>query len=188
MFLHTETCDERYYTPSFDGLSLGVSYTPTQEVVDDGELNGQFIARKGGDFAMEAQNVVEGGLVWDGEVGDVEVLASVVGLWGSLRNEAESEFGGDRWWGWQAGATVDLFGVELGGSFADERLGDLDRTFFTAGIGWGEDEWNASITYGQVVDSAGEFALSQALQPGVLGRLRAGSRTGAGRRPGPVRQ
>ena len=53
----------RYYTPSFDGLSLGVSYTPTQEVVDGGELNGQFIARKDGDLAMEAQNVVEGGLV-----------------------------------------------------------------------------------------------------------------------------
>ena len=175
---NTDTATKiRYYTPSFDGLSFGVSYTPTQEVVDDGELNGQFIARKGGDFAMEAQNVVEGGLVWDGEVGEVEVLASVVGLWGSLRNEAESEFGGDRWWGWQAGATVDLFGVELGGSFADERLGDLDRTFFTAGIGWGEDEWNASITYGQVVDSAGElpyrkpfnlvFSADYALAPGL---------------------
>ena len=50
MFLtHTDTATKvRYYTPSFGGLSFGVDYTPTQEEVDDGELNGQFIARKGG--------------------------------------------------------------------------------------------------------------------------------------------
>jgi hypothetical protein len=123
-------------------------------VIDDGELNGQFIAHQGGDMAMEAQNVVEGGLVWNGELGEAEVLASVVGLWGGLRNEAESEFGGDRWWGWQAGATLDLFDVELGGSLGDEQVGDLDRTFFTAGVGWGGEEWNVSVTYGQVIESS----------------------------------
>jgi outer membrane protein OmpU len=145
----------RYYTPSLGGFSLGLSYTPTLQEIDGGDLNGQFIARKGGDMPMQAEHVVEGGLVWEGELGEAEILASAVGIVGRLTNDAVAELGGDRWWGWQAGATVDLFGVELGGSFADERLGDQGRTFFTAGVGVGEDAWNVSLTYGQVVASAG---------------------------------
>src|SRR5829696_4682533 len=70
----TETDDStkiRYYTPSFGGFSLGVSYTPTVEDVGSGANNGQFIARKSGALAMEAQNVVEGALVYDGDFGGV---------------------------------------------------------------------------------------------------------------------
>ena len=47
----TETDDStkiRYYTPSFGGFSLGVSFTPTVEDVGSGANNGQFIARKSG--------------------------------------------------------------------------------------------------------------------------------------------
>ena len=168
----------RYYTPSFGGFSLGLSYTPTQQEIDSGELNGQFIARKGGDQAMQAEHVAEGGLVWAGEVGEAEILASVVGVMGRLVNDTEAELGGSRWWGWQAGATVGLLlGVELGGSFADERLGDQGRTFFTAGLGWGEDDWNLSVTYGQVLDGGRDlpyghpfnlvFSADYALAPGL---------------------
>ena len=57
----------RYYTPSFSGFSVGVSYTPTQEEVDSDALNGQFIANKNGDDAMEGQDVVEAGLIYDDE-------------------------------------------------------------------------------------------------------------------------
>ena len=52
----------RYYTPSFGGLSLGVSYTPTQEDFNSGANNGQFFANKDGDLAMDAQNIVEGAI------------------------------------------------------------------------------------------------------------------------------
>ena len=59
----------QYYSPSLGGFSFGVSYTPTQSVVDSDENNGQFIADKNGDAAMEGQNVVEAGLIYDGELG-----------------------------------------------------------------------------------------------------------------------
>ncbi len=81
----------RYYTPSFGGFSVGVSYTPTQEDIGGGANNGNFFARKDGVAAMEGQNVVEGGLVYDGEFGGVGVLASVVGLYGELINGGEDD-------------------------------------------------------------------------------------------------
>ena len=37
----------RYYTPSFGGLSLGVSYTPTQTDFNSGANNGQVFAPQG---------------------------------------------------------------------------------------------------------------------------------------------
>ena len=45
----------RYYTPSFGGFSVGVSYTPTQERIDSGTNNGQFFARKDGGHRWTAR-------------------------------------------------------------------------------------------------------------------------------------
>ena len=185
---NTDTATKiRYYTPTFAGFSVGLDYTPTQEEVDGGDFNGQFIAHKDGDFAMQAKNVVEGGLIYEGELADdVDLLASVVGVFGKLTStgedefaDDEDEFGDDQWWGWQAGATVDLYGVKLGGSFADEKVGEFEKTFFTAGIGWGSEDgpFNTSVTYGQVIDSSGTpydkpynlvFSADYALIPGLV--------------------
>ena len=66
----------RYYTPSFGGFSLGVSFTPTVEDVGSGANNGDFIAHKSGAVAMEAQDIVEGALVYDGDFGGVGIKAS----------------------------------------------------------------------------------------------------------------
>ena len=59
----TETSDQtkiRYYTPSFGGFSLGVSYTPTSNVIDSGANNGDNIADKNGVDAMQGQDTFEG--------------------------------------------------------------------------------------------------------------------------------
>ena len=50
----------RYYTPSFGGLSFGVSYTPTQENFNSGANNGQFFANKDGALAMDAPEHLRG--------------------------------------------------------------------------------------------------------------------------------
>lgn len=184
---NTDTATKiRYYTPSFGGFSVGVAYTPTQQEVDSGDLNGQFFARKDGLFAMQAKNVFEGGLIYDAELADdVDLLASVVGLYGSLTStgadefaDDEDEFGDRNWWGWQAGSTIDVYGFRFGGSFANEKVGELERTFYTLGLGWGdEDTFNTSVTYGQVIDSTGipydkpfnlVFSADYALLPGLL--------------------
>ena len=176
----------RYYTPSFGGFSVGVDYTPTQEEVDSGDLNGQFFARKDGPDAMQAENVFEGGLIYEGELADgVDLLASVVGVYGTLTNRGEEEFADDEdefgdkdWWGWQAGTSIDVYGFRFGGSFADEKVGEFEKTFYTLGIGYGdEDQFNTSVTYGQVIDSTGTpfdkpfnlvFSADYALMPGLL--------------------
>jgi predicted porin len=167
----------RYYTPSFGGFSVGVSYTPTQQEINSGAENGQFFALKDGPNAMEGQNVVEGGLVYDGEFGGTAILASVVGVWGDLKESGEEAFGGDDWWGWQAGASVDLFGFKLAGNYADEKVGEQEKSFFTAGVGAALGPVNTSVTYGQVVDSEGlglgdpynlVFSADYALMPGLV--------------------
>jgi outer membrane protein OmpU len=184
---HTDVATKiRYYTPSFAGFSVGVDYTPTLEEVDSGDLNGQFFARKDGLFAMQAKNVFEGGLIYEDELAaDVDLLASVVGVSGTLTNRGEEEFADDEddfgdknWWGWQAGVSADVYGFRFAGSFADEEVGELERTFYTLGIGYGdEDTFNTSVTYGQVIDSTGTpfdkpynlvFSADYALMPGLL--------------------
>ena len=147
----------RYYTPSFSGFSVGVSYTPTQERIDSGANNGQFFANKDGGLAMEGQNVFEGGLIYDGEIGGVGIEASVVGLYGELKNDGEEDFGGDEWWGVQGGVAVDLFGFNIAGSIATDNVGDTERNFFTAGVGYDFGDFDTSITYGQIFDANADF-------------------------------
>ena len=154
----------RYYTPTFGGFSAGVSYTPTQEEVDSSDLNGQFFARKDGLHRHAGRQRFEGGLIYEGELADdVDLLASVVGLSGRLTStgaeefaDDEDEFGDEDWWGWQAGTTTDVYGFRFAGSFADEKVGEFEKTFYTLGLGYGdEDTFNTSVTYGQVLDSTG---------------------------------
>jgi outer membrane protein OmpU len=147
----------RYYTPSFGGFSLGVDYTPTQTDLGSGANNGSSFAFKDGDLAMDAKNIVEGGLIYDGEFGGTAFLASVVGVYGELKNDAETLFGDEQWWGVQGGASVDLFGFKLAGSVATDNVGDTTRDFFTAGIGWGYGPLNTSVTYGQIFNTNADF-------------------------------
>jgi predicted porin len=147
----------RYYTPSFGGFSAGVSYTPTQESIDSGANNGNFFARKDGAAAMEGQNVVEGGLIYEGEFGGVGIEASVVGLYGELKNGGEDDFGDDQWWGVQPGISFDLFGFKLAGNYAYQELGDTKNQFVTAGIGYGYGPVNTSITAGKMIDTNSDY-------------------------------
>src|SRR3954452_7553502 len=163
----TETDDStkiRYYTPSFGGFSLGVSFTPTVEDVGSGANNGQFIARKSGALAMEAQDVVEGALVYDGDFGGVGVKASIVGQYGQLKNGARADiaaggFGGsDDWYSGVGGVALDLFGFKLAGSAGTDNVGATDPQFATAGIAYGIGPVNTSITAAYIFDSNDDFS------------------------------
>ena len=161
----TETSDQtkiRYYTPSFGGFSLGVSYTPTSNVIDSGDPNGDNIADKGGDDAMQGQDTFEGALVYDGDLGGVGLTASVVGLYGWLKNAAKDDiadggFGGDEYWNATGGVALDLFGFRLAGSVGTDNIGDEDHQFATAGIGAALGPVNTSITAAYIWDSNSDF-------------------------------
>ena len=122
----------------------------------------------------------------------------VPGLGGRPLRRAEERrrataFDDDEWWGVQGGAALDLFGFKLAGSVGHDKLGDAQRDFFTAGIGAALGPVNTSLTYGQIFDANSDFEEATrhrrlGLQPGALGRCRAGAGPGAGRRRGLVRQ
>ena len=157
LFNSNDATKVRYYTPSFGGFSVGVSYTPTQENLNSGANNGQFFARKDGALAMDAQNIAEGALVYDGEFGGVGVLASVVGLYAELKNDADALFDDDKWWGVQAGVNIDLWGFELGGAIARDEVGGTRRDFYNVGIAYGFGPVNTSIGYGQIFGTNSDF-------------------------------
>ncbi|MEK0081844.1 porin [Benzoatithermus flavus] len=162
----------RYYTPSFGGFQIAVSYTPQDQIVGSGAANGDALATKG----VEAQNVVDGGLIYKGEFAGVGVLASVVGITGDLKGS--SVFGDGSWHGWQAGASVDLFGFKVAGSYGDEKVADADRTWITAGAAYGIGPANVSVSFGKVIDDNGfwagrkpynlVFSADYALMPGLV--------------------
>ena len=146
----------RYYTPSFGELSLGVSYTPTQEIFDSGADNGQAFATKN-DPGMDAKNIVEGAIVYDGKFGGAGLQASVVGLYAELENVGEADFGEDKWWGIQGGAVLDIYEIKVAGNVASDNVGDTEKEFFTAGIAFGFGPVNASVTYGQIFNTNADY-------------------------------
>jgi len=165
----TETSDQtkiRYYTPSFGGFSMGVSYTPTSNQIDSGNNNGDNIANKNtgaSGAAMQAQDTFEGALVYDGDFGGVGVTASVVGLYGWLRNDAKKPiedggFDGDEYYNVTGGVALDLWGFKLAGSVGTDTIGNEDHQFATAGIAYGFGPVNTSITYATIWDSNNDFS------------------------------
>jgi outer membrane protein OmpU len=134
----------RYYTPTFGGFSVGVSYTPQQVALNSGVGNGDNLAPKN----VQAQNFVEAALVYKGAFSGVGLLASITGAvcdWkGGGGNNCEGVYGG---------ANVDLFGFKLGGGYGTQKFGNAEKDFFNAGIGAALGPVNTSVTYGKVVNS-----------------------------------
>ena len=78
---------------------------------------------------MEAENVTEGALVYDGDFGGVGLKASIVGQYGRLKNGAKASiadggFGGKDWWSAVGGVALDLWGFKLAGSVGTDNIGD----------------------------------------------------------------
>jgi outer membrane protein OmpU len=132
------------------GPQLGLSYTPNLDDIDSGSGNGDALALKD----VAAGDVVEAALGFAGELGG-GVAGKVVlsGLYGDIKDEDEA--GGDDFWGAQLGASVELFGVELGGSYLTEEVGAVEADAVTLGAGVEIGEVGVSINYGQIVDSDG---------------------------------
>ena len=150
----------RYYTPSFGGLQLAASYTPNQNTINSGTGNGDTLASKGGGGGAgdQAKNIFEGGLIYSGDIGGFGISASAIGLYGKLTNQGQTAFsspGGnsDNWWGYTAGADVDVFGFKLAGSYWQSRVGEVKKTGITAGVGAELGPASVSLTYAQLIAS-----------------------------------
>jgi outer membrane protein OmpU len=145
----------RYYTPSFGGFSVGVSYTPNGDigaddtVTDFTDVSGDTLAPKD----VELGDWVEGALVYEGDFAGLGLQASLVSSIADVKDE--TALGGDDAWAWYAGAATDVFGFKVAGGFGDEEFGGLEKTYYNAGIGYGFGPANVSLNYGQVIDSEG---------------------------------
>ena len=84
----------------------------------------------------------------------------MVGLYGELKNDAEDGFGATTGGG-VGRCQRRLFGFKLGGSVGTDDVGDAERNFFTAGIGYGLGPLNTSITYGTIFDTNTDFDEAQ---------------------------
>ena len=91
------------------------------------------------------------------ELVGVGIEASAVGLYGELKNDGKEDFGGDDWWGVQGGAAINLSGFNIAGSIGSDNVGDTERNFFTAGVGYDFGDFDTSITYGQIFDANADF-------------------------------
>ena len=77
---------------------------------------------------MNAQNIFEGGLIYDGNLGDVGVLASVVGQCGKLKNAATTSvddggLGGSDWHSLVGGVSLEISDFEVASSIGEDSLG-----------------------------------------------------------------
>jgi hypothetical protein len=159
----------RYYTPSFGGFQVGVSYTPNQLNVDSGGGNGDLLAPTNVDIT----NLVEGALVYDGEFGGFGIQASLVGGIAEVADESDdSGLGGDDFQTLMAGVATELFGFKVAAATAPRRPAGLERDWFTAGVGrTAIGPSNTSVTYGQCPTATGLHRRGRE-HPRRLGRSR----------------
>jgi hypothetical protein len=149
-FNSSDSTKVRYYTPSFGGLTLAASYTPNVG------SNGQDIAKKAfpdpanpGELigGLPVTDMVEGGIIYSGGFGGVNILASAVG---QLCNSSLDD---DDCQSYGAGATLGLWGFKFGGGYFSQEIAAVKKDFFNVGIGAGLGPVNLSVTYGAVTDS-----------------------------------
>ena len=127
----------RYYTPSFGGLQVGVSYTPNED-------GGDALATTDEDWG----DLFEGAVVYEGDFAGLGITTSVVGAYGDWKGD-----GSDDLWSWGAGLATDIYGFKVAGGYFQEKVSEEEKKFFNAGIGAALGPVNTSLTYGQVLDS-----------------------------------
>ena len=132
----------RYYTPSFAGVGFGVSYAPK------GTDAGQSVALTD----TEAQHWFEAALIYEAELEQVDLAASVVG---GLAELSDTEFDRDRLWTWYAGGEAIFNELTLGGGAGVEDVGGQRRRYVNAGAGYHLDEVYLSLTHGRVLNTSG---------------------------------
>jgi outer membrane protein OmpU len=158
-----------YFSPVLGGFQLGVSYAPDTEV---GERDREDDDASGDNIAVtdpSPDDLITAGLSYTGGLGEVDVLASVVGV--------VDPHDADDTWGVYSGAAINLFGASLAGGVGYRRfdqnltgndpppaanMNDFNRVFFNVGAAYQIDRYSFSINYGRAISERGDlFELRQ---------------------------
>ncbi|MFO1036144.1 MAG: porin [Geminicoccaceae bacterium] len=142
-----------YYTPDFGGFLVAIGYTPNQAEVDGAAFNGNALARKNGPESVKVSDQVESALVYQGDVADIGVQASVYGAWARYNHNNDDDTYGDdsAFYSYGGGFALDLYGINVGAGGYHQKIGDFEQTAVNAGIGVGFGPVNTSLTWGQTV-------------------------------------
>lgn len=171
-----------YYSPSFSGFQLGISYLP-----DSSEGDQLAVAPDTSqDPALNLDDVVTAGLAYTSVLGDVGIRASIVGV------TAPSEF--DETFGVYTGAAIDISGFSIAGGVGMRRTAtklkrtpavpnpndedDFHRNFYNIGAAYQFDRYAVSVNYGRAISDRGHanstrvedlvFGAEVALMPGLV--------------------
>lgn len=135
-----EATKVRYYSPSFGGLQLGLSYAPHDDISGDS-------------LATTESGIVdwvEAALVYEGEGSTFDLAGSVVGSIGQVKDRGRQDL-----WTWYAGGSVTWSDLELGAGLGNEDVGGLEKQYVNAGVGYLLDPVYASVTVGRVLRTRG---------------------------------
>jgi outer membrane protein OmpU len=132
-----------YRSPSFGGFRFGASYTPNLSTIDNGSGNGDSLASKD----VQAGDIVEGGVGYEGDIGGMATEIALTGLYGDVKDEAT--FGDDDYWAGQIGASLDFGAFSLAGSFLKEKIGEAEQDAYTLGAAYEIGLLSMSINYAE---------------------------------------
>jgi hypothetical protein len=144
-----------YYTPSFDGLRLGVSYSPDTEAKGTLSVARNLVKSNKPGY----RNVVETALGYDKELNDIKVSAGLLYQYGKSKDYTVATVSHSRrdLHAWEAGALVKVANISLAGSYGDwgksgatraETTGyKYDSSFWNVGAAYEVDKFGASVTY-----------------------------------------
>ena len=121
--------------------------------VDGAAFNGNALARKNGPESVKVSDQVESALVYQGDVADIGVQASVYGAWARYNHDNDDDTYGDdsTFYSYGGGFALDLYGINVGAGGYHQKIGDFKQTAVNAGIGVGFGPVNTSLTWGQTV-------------------------------------
>lgn len=157
-----------YYSPSFSGFQLGLSYTP------DTDAKGQVITAAGaGGLGADYEDVFSGGLTYNRQFDSFALGLSATGEMGdsSLAGAEDLE-------AYALGASLGFGGFNVAGSWGDGETAFGDTEFWTLGAAYDFDAFGASVSYiDSEVDLAGGagtnefdnlvFGVDYAVAPGM---------------------
>jgi len=155
-----------YYSPSFSGLQLGVSFTP------DTDSKGQNLTgTAAGGLGADQEDVISGGLTYNRQFDQVALGLSATGETGD-----SSTAGGQDLEGYALGASLGFAGFNFAGSWGDVEANFGEGDYWTAGVAYDFDAFGASVTYlDSEVDATGGtnefdnlvFGVDYAVAPGL---------------------
>lgn len=157
-----------YYSPSFSGLQLGISYTP------DTDARGQDtfgLLGAGTSLGSVQEDVISGGITYNRQFNQVALGLSATGEIGD-----SSLVGGQDLEAYALGASIGVAGFSFAGSWGDVEANFGEGEFWTLGAAYDFGAFGASVSYLESeVDVAGgsndfdnlTFGVDYALAPGL---------------------